>query len=99
MSTKLIRCVRRLSLVLIVSTLMACSSLPRLSYTPVDAQLGKENTQNTVAAQSNTAGDSNAFTMNSSTSMIAAFFAGGVLSLLTSLGFTYIIIKERRRDG
>lgn len=89
----------RVTCTLLLALLVGCSSLPSLSYTPVDAQVGKENINNTVASQSNTAGDSSALTLNSSTSMIASFFAGGVLCLLSSLGPIYLLIKKEKNNG
>lgn len=92
---------KMLSYGLLLFSLSACSALPSLpSITPIDMQVGKNNIDNTVASQSNQLGDSLAqsteYTFNTSTSMIASFFAGGVLVMLSSLGFVYIIVKQSK---
>lgn len=88
-----------LSGILLFFSLSSCSSLPTI--VPVDARVGKTNIDNKVAKQSNQLGDSQSsnFTYNTASSMIASFFAGGLLVMISSIGFVYIIIKQRKPDG
>lgn len=68
--------------------------VPQMGKTNSVDMLGKHET-NTTEGDTNTTSTEMNFTPSSS--MIASFLAGGTLSMLTSLGFIYMIISERKR--
>lgn len=84
---------RVVSMLMLTCSLLACSSF-KPALTPINAQVGK-NTQNAVASQSNTQGDSNEYTFNSSTTSLLMVLAGGLLVVVSNLGFIHIILKRK----
>lgn len=84
---------------LLVSGCSALTGLvPDIAYTPIDAQVGKENTQNTVGKQENIQGDSSNTYLNTSTGFVAGALAGAVISAGTALPFVYLLTRRRKKE-